>query len=567
MAATDFKPKRRTDRDTIAYAEFSGLRNDIAPERFDATDLAVANNVNLDKSRRLARRTGATKRLAMAVHSLWAGAGEALCASGTTLQRLSDALVPTQLSSALSGQPVSFARAAGQTYFNDNAHPGVTTPSGTRSWGLEAPWALATIVAGNLPAGVYAITATYVRDDGQESGAHESVFVTIAAGQTLAITVPASIDPTVVMKRLYVTTPNGDVLMHAATQVNAAPSYIVTAADIASMNEPLVTQFMGPAPAGQLVAYYKGRMFVAANDVLYPSEPFAYELFDLRNYIQLDGPITMLAPIEDKSGESSGFFIGTAESCGILFGSGPDDFKYVKKTGYGAVQGALAYVDGALYLDGAVGARPLPMWLTTEGVCVGMPDLGVNNLTRSRYSFDASGVGAAMFDPHANTFVAVSSEALSAIALQVENQTLTTYTGFAYNSFARVAGKNLAASGAGLFELVGDTDNGVPIDATVTLGVTDFGSSYVKALDRLYVGYRSLVDMALDVRTDDAVTNAYVLPISDQTGLATQRVKVGKGLAGRYWQFTLRNIGGNDFTFDTIDVKSAQLARRINGRA
>jgi hypothetical protein len=273
----------------------------------------------------------------------------------------------------------------------------------------------------------------------------------------------------------------------------------------------------------------------------------------------------MLAPMEDKSGDASGFFIGTTKSCGILFGTGPESFGYMPKTDYGAVQGALAYVDGALYLDGSLGARPLPMWLTTQGLCSGLPNLEINNLTRSRYTFPISPTGAAMFDSLANTFVAVSGTN-PAIVMQIENQTLTTYTEFGYNSFARFAGKNLAASGAGLFELAGNDDNGLPISGTVTFGTTDFGSAFTKIIDRLYVGYRSQADMVLRIRTDDEDVNYYTLPISDQVGLATQRVKPGKGLTGRYWQFTLQNLDGTDFTIDTVDVKSAQLTRRVNGR-
>lgn len=565
---TEFKPKRRADRDAVTYAEFSGLRNDIAPERFDATDLAVANNVTLDKSRRIARRAGATRRVNMPAHSLWAAGDQALYVSADALYRLSAALVPTLLRNGMSGAPVSYARAGDSVYFNDGVVSGVIEAGAARSWGMAVPQVAANVAVGDLTPGTYGFTATYLRADGQESGAPGAAFGTLAAGQSFTITVPASIDPDVVGKRIYLTTPDEEALYCAATLDNTGAAYTPSAADIAAMNEPLITQFMGPAPAGQLVAYYKGRMFVAVGDVLYPSEPFAYELFDLRNYIQLDGPITLLAPMEDQSGEGSGFFIGTTKSCGVLAGSDPAEFKYTPKTEYGAVQGALAFVDGSLFLEGELGARSLPLWLTTEGICAGMPSLEVSNLTRSRYGFATGAAGAAYFDPDASMFVAVTGAAGgTAIALQTENQTLTSFSNYGYNSFARVGGKNLAASAAGLFELVGEDDNGLPIPGTVTLGTTDFGSTFVKTVDRLYVGYRSKADITLRVTTDDEHDNSYTLPVSDQTELATQRVKVGKGLAGRYWQFTLQNLDGADFAFDTIDVKTAKLARRINGRA
>lgn len=563
MIPTEFKPKRRTDRDTIAYAEFTGLRNDVTPERFDATDLATANNVDIDKARRIRRRAGATLRSNLAAHSLWAAGDIALFMSGTTLHSLDAALTPQPLRTGLSGAPVSYARVGDAVFYSDGAQCGVVDGSAVRSWGLDAP-ALMTpvLVAGDLTPGTYGFMATYLRSDGQESGASEPQYIAVGANQSAYLNALASLDPDVTHKRIYMTTPDGEVFFHAATMPNTDTPFTPTTADVAATNEPLETDNLGPPPAGQLVAYYKGRMYVAAGSVLYPSEPFAYELFDLRNYIQLDAPITMLAPMEDKAG--SGFFIGTTNSTGTLGGDSPDEFKYAPKAEYGAVKGALAYIDASLYLDGSMGARELPMWLSTQGVCVGLPSLEVNNLTRIRYTFPVSDQGAAMFDPATRRFVAVS-ETQPAIVVQTENMTLTTYTNYGFNSFARVGGKNVGARDDGLFELVGEDDNGRPISGTVALGVTDFGSTFLKTVDRLFVGYRARAEMVLGVKTEETHNNLYPLPASP--ALATQRAKVGRGLSARYWQFTLQNLDGTDFAIDTVDVKSAKLERRINGRA
>ena len=80
--SVEFKPKRRADKDVISYFEFSGLRNDIPTHRFDATDLAVGDNVVIDKSHRIFRRRGATKRVSGAAHSLWANENRAFYVSG-----------------------------------------------------------------------------------------------------------------------------------------------------------------------------------------------------------------------------------------------------------------------------------------------------------------------------------------------------------------------------------------------------------------------------------------------------------------------------------------------------
>lgn len=564
---TDFKPKRRADRDVVAYAEFTGLRNDVATERFDATDLAVADNVTLDRSRRLARRAGATRCSGLPAHSLWSEGESAMFVSGTDLRRIDYTLAVTPVSSGLSGAPVSFARGGDTVYFSDGTTPRAIGAAGVRSWGLEVPPALFVVpTAGNLVPGRYGLAYTYLRSDGQESGASETVFADVPAGGGLQLTTIDALDPDVVAKRVFMTTPDGEVLLHVAYLSKGTNTYVPKAVEIFEANEPLTTQFMGPPPAGQLVAYYRGRMFVAQGRFLYPSEPFAYELFDQRNYIELDDDITMLAPLEDRSGDASGFFVGTRKSSGIIAGSDPATFSYVAKSSFGVVQGALAYIDGALFDKGQYGARELPMWLSTEGLCLGTPGLDVTNLTRDRYTFATGGAGAALFDPTNQSFVAVS-EGHSAIVMNTSTLTLTTFSNYGYNSFARVGPRLVGASGAGLFELVGDTDAGAPIHAQVSFGTTDFGSTFLKGLDRLYIGYRSSTGLVVKVVTEGTNWNLYEMPATSTNELATQRVKTGRGLAARYWQFSLANVDGADFAIDTVDVKSVQLGRRINGRA
>jgi hypothetical protein len=78
----------------------------------------------------------------------------------------------------------------------------------------------------------------------------------------------------------------------------------------------------------------------------------------------------------------------------------------VPKTPYGAIEGALDFVDGSLFGDDSAGAKQLPVWLTTQGLCVGLPDMTIRNITRSKYVFAAAGQGAALFMPGPNRFIA-----------------------------------------------------------------------------------------------------------------------------------------------------------------
>lgn len=407
---------QQRDQDVVVYSAFKGLRNDVSAERFDNDDLVIASNCDLDKSGRLSRRTGFTKQIAGQVHSMWADDAQSIClfAAGSQLKRLAFDLSTTVLRTLAGvGARISYIKTNDNVYFSNGVDTGIIQNGAARSWGMSVP-SLPTpaITVGAMPAGDYQFTMTYVRRDNQESGAPLAGLVSVPAGGGLSLALPVSADPDVAYKRIYLSTPNGDALYLALIVMNSITSTIYSESTT-ELNLPIDTQFLQPAPAGQLVAYYRGRMFVAVGDILYPSEPYAYELFDYRNFIPMDGPITMLAAMEDKerSGDAqhSGFFVGTDRSCGVIVGAEPNDFQYVPKTNYGAILGALDFVDGSVFGDNSLGARSLPMWLTTQGICVGKPDMEIQNLTRTKYGFTAAGQGAALFMPGPNRFIVTSN--------------------------------------------------------------------------------------------------------------------------------------------------------------
>lgn len=548
---------------TVPYKAFAGLRNDVGPERFGPADLAVANNVDIDKTGALTRRAGYTRRAVDPAHSLWAQGALGLFVSGTQLRRLNVDFSSSALMEVGAAR-MAYCSVGDRVYFTNGTATGVFENNAARSWGLPVPaLPTASLVGGDMAAGTYQFSITHTRADGQESGAPLAGVIRVAAGQCIRFDLPLSTDTAVVDRSIYLTPPDGETLYLAMTVPAALRTYTVFAADVDVFSLPLATQLLQPPPVGQLVAYYKGRMFVAVGAVLYMSEPFAHELFDLRNYIELDDTITLLAPLEDRPGKLDGMFVGTEKSCGVLAGSGPDDFQYVTKAEYGAIPGTTVYVDGALVADGATGAQPLPMWLSTQGVCTGMPMLEIANQTRGRYDMVTTGNGAAVFMSEHIRYVAVCDTAT--VAMRSDSRAVTTYTNYGFNSFARFNQEYLGAGDGGIYALTGDTDAGTQIDATVRLGITDFGSAFVKSVERLYVGYWATADMLMRASTDDVVTVEYPMPAMNSSGVIHgSRVKLGKGLSARYWQFEVRNTEGGNFMIDVLDAVPLGRQRRAH---
>lgn len=403
------------DPDLVAYSAFSGVRNDVTPERFDPNDLYSGDNIDIDKSGGISRRGGFVKRSATATHSVWGDNGAlGFCVQGSTLKQIAaDYTLTTVLSGLTLLQRMAYAKVNDQVFLTNSQVAKIFEAGAIRSWGLTPPSLPSVAVGvGYMPAGAYQYVTTYVRNDGQESGAVAAARVTVPANGKLTFTLIPSADPGVVQQNVYLSTSNGDVL-YLALEVAASITTATYNGDCTEFNYELKTQFFSPPPAGQVIGYYRSRMFVAVNDVIYPSEPFAYELFDLRNYIPMNGRVTMIAPMEDKElyerGHNSGLFLGTDRSCGVLVGNDPDTFQYVPKTDYGAVLGALDYMDGSLFGDGSAGARQLPAWLTQQGICVGTPGLEIKNLTRTRFTFTSEVQGAALFRPGPNQLIAVSN--------------------------------------------------------------------------------------------------------------------------------------------------------------
>ncbi len=155
----------------------------------------------------------------------------------------------------------------------------------------------------------------------------------------------------------------------------------------------------------------------------------------------------------------------------------------------------------------------------------------------------------------------------STIVMHTESNALSTFDNYKFNSFARFNGVYLGANDSGIFALIGATDDGVIIDAAARVGITDFGTSHLKRVDRCYVGYRTDGDMVLRVTTDDSTIRDYVLTTATTAGgIHGNHVRIGKGLAARYWQFEIQNRAGSDFELDIIEIKPTVLHRRIGGK-
>ena len=174
-----------------------------------------------------------------------------------------------------------------------------------------------------------------------------------------------------------------------------------------------------------------------------------------------------------------------------------------------------------------------------------------------------------------NIFVSSSAEGLSDVwfkdpdskawVMNTETTAVGWYDNYGFESIVSWKGREIAVGPDGVFELVGDTDDGKNIDSLVESGFSDFGSAQTKRLDNMYFGYTSggQISVQTEVYESGTPPRTYLLEKRDAAAPRNSRVTPGKGLWGRYWRLTIKNVGGADFEVHDATVDLAMSTRRI----
>jgi len=379
------------DKDVFAFEQFRGLRNTVGAESFEPGDLEAALNVDITDALRVRRRKGyAVTAVVSAHHSFWSNGVIALAVSGTSLVEVMPDLTTRVVRSGLtSGRRMHYAIMGSRVFYSNGVETGVFEDGVSRTWGIEVPvkLPLSEVIGGSLPAGLYQYAMTYLRSDGQESGAGRAGFIELASsGGVHFYDVPVSADPGVAFKRLYVSPVNGDALFLLMTLPNAATDATYTVERTGAL--PLSTQFLTPALPGVHLSEFAGHILLARGSTLYRSEALAPELFDLRKGSPFTARITLVAPVDD------GVYLGTESGVSWLAGRKPAEWDAKKRLDYGAIPGTLAFAPAEDISEGQQG--PVALFATEKGICAGFNGGSILNLTGDRFNYPVMDEGAAV---------------------------------------------------------------------------------------------------------------------------------------------------------------------------
>ena len=386
------------------YDDFRGLRNNVGPNTFLPGDLTEATNIDIDDALNAHRRKGYSSVVTSAIdRDIWSHGKVCLGVGSNALKLVHPDYSTVTLRTGLTPErPLAYASLGERIFYSNGVELGCVQDSTHRTWGLTVPpsTTAAAAISGSLPAGEYQYAVTYLRNDGQESGAGLAGTISLAAVGGIALSaIPVSTDATVAYKVIYATSAGGETLYRVGVIPNTDTSFVISAPQKGIA--PLLTQFHYPPPPGDFIAESRGCMLIASGNRLYPSEPFYPEMFDLRKSIPFDDVITMIAPINDGSRmRMHGVYIGTRSHLIWLQGDAPHTWEYRVVAQYGVIPGTLFYGDGDL-LGAGDSKEKIAFFATTRGLCAGKMAGNFVNTTEARFAYPIQPRGAGIVRRHA----------------------------------------------------------------------------------------------------------------------------------------------------------------------
>ena len=374
------------------FTSFKGLNNTGSPENTDQNYLKKALNVDIDKTGNISKRKGYFQVLSAHVDTAWASEDGLRCYAVVQdqLVSLSNSYAFHILRDNIDTEEMSFEEVDGITYYTSTKYNGIIFNDVNYPWGLEqnryAP--TLSITTGGLPAGTYLVSYTHINSLGIESGTSISSVITVPTNSGISLDIPTNPNISILSANIYCSTPDGTILYYSGNKPLGS-TYVIST--ISNLVNPLRTFNLDSPPFGHIVKYWKGRLYVASDNVLWYSEPFQYNHFKQdSNYIEFSERIRGIMPVED------GIWVA-ADSLYYMSGESPDNLKRSLKEHIKMVEGTDSKVSGSyIHMDNMpIGYK----WLITSdlGIFILFNQGIAINLTSQNVELESADSGSSVF--------------------------------------------------------------------------------------------------------------------------------------------------------------------------
>lgn len=523
---------------TTPITKFLGINNRLQDFEL-ATEaghyLAGADNVDIDDSGRIRRRSGTLRHQAMTdAHSLYMTSettGFLVRASvlyAITLPSYTETLVKLLASNAT----MTYAILGDSVYWSNGTDIGRVTVGTAYPIGLPTPDAPAlAAIGGSLLQGWFQVGISYSNaTTGEEGGISPLASYQLTGTGGLRVTLPGATTGATHVN-VYLSGSNGSVPQLAATLAASTATHDLIA--LATGRERSVRD-EAPLPAGS-VFVHNGCVCSFADSTLYVGLPFRPGY-----YLPAEGYVPFPATISVAVPNQGGVYVAADKTYFI-----PGDLGNVQETirdvlPYGAVPGT-AFATPDKTLVGWFGALGFVLADTSGAVTTPMSDT-------IKLTPPASGCATVLQCSGYRVVVACGW------AMNLSSKAATTYSGWDFTSMSEHYGTK--DDGIYLIQNIGTAT------ATVNLGKLNFGSESMKFMPYVYLGVDSTGFMNLRVQAPGSVDYTYTSTRSG-TDMRVHRIKAGKGLRANWFGLTITNTAGADFTLASVSFTPADTSRRI----
>lgn len=528
--------------ETKPIGPFRGLNNrlpDFALATQDGYWLREAENVDIDNAGRVRRRDGVTLVQAMtAPHSVFmvsATAGYLVRASSLYAITVSPSYSETLVKALTSNAVMHYTRHNGSLYYSNGVDAGriLLSNGNWYPWALETPDAVAVAtIAGSLRAGRYQVSVRYTNSGtGEAGGGSASTQYELAVTGALRVTLPGpSVGATHV--QIFVSKLNGSQTYLCGTVTADTASFDIPSTVATTTAQPA---YVEPMPAGHNLFVNSGRLCCTNGSRLYYSAAYRPGYYEAgAGYIDFENDITVAVA------NQFGTYVATTDKTYWLAGDIAKVERLSNPLPYGAVFGTAFQVPHKKQVG----------WFGDKGFVVGDEQGQVVAMMQDVVDVTIAGF------PYVGVFESRGYRRVVSMGycMNLETGAVSTYSDFA---FASISG-GYGTKADGLYAMTGAG----AVEAHIGLGKNNFGSENLKSLPACYLGVASEAPMELRVTTPDDQDYRYEARAS-AAEMRVQRVDPGKGLRANWYDLSIYNTEGSDFTLASVSFAPVVSGRRI----
>ncbi len=517
--------------ETIKFGPFLGINtrlNDFSLKTDAGQYLLTADNVDIDNAGTIRRRRGVTLAQAMTgAHSLHiTSVSGGFLVRGSVLYSITlPSYSETLLKVLTSDARMNFVRIGVDWYYSNG------TDSGRISAGVWYPLGLPTpakpTVGGSSGAGSIQVAIAYFNSTTGEEGGISGATQCGSNGGQLTLPGPTSGATHV---NVYVTEVNGNV-----------PKYLKSVAATSGFTDVSGTptgrqssmRFEAPLPSGTLF-YTNGSLCSRNGDTVYVGLPFRPGY-----YLPAEGYFRFPSSVSIAIGNQGGTYIAADKTYFV-----PGDIWDIKSNivdvlPYGAVAGT----------EFETPDKSIVGWFGHMGFVLADTSGGVSTPMSDKLDVTPPETGIASLCECVG-YTRVSS---CGYTMNLDTKAVTTYSGYAFTSASRC----YATTATGLYK----TDTNAAMAASVGFGKHDFGAEFKKSMPAIYLGVDSPSPMNMQIKCP-GMDYTYAAR-SGGTDMKIQRIDAGKGLQSNWFDLTLTNTDGADFTLASVSFGALPTTRRI----